>query len=118
MDPEAARLYFPTESMFLVAYDPTTDFTILPWVPDGAAAGPSSGECFGGSQVSVPEGADRVSFLGLELAVKARLRPSGSSLDDSLLVSFETAQEILASGAIDVAQGFTFPAASVYSILV
>jgi len=118
MDPQAAQLFFPSESMFLVAYDPATDFALGPWLPEGMPNELSSGQSFGGSLLDVPEDAERISIFGIDLALIARLRPSGTLLDDSLFISLDTAEQMLATSALESAQGFAIPRNSISSILV
>ncbi len=63
MDPQGAQPFFPSASTFLVAYDPTSDFTIAPWLPEGTANSLSTGQSFAGSLLSVPADADRISLF-------------------------------------------------------
>ena len=107
--------------LFLVAYDPATDFTIGPWLPDEASAesalGQSLGQSLGGASISAPAN-EPLDFFGYPLDLAATLLPTGTTLDRSLLVTFATARDMLRTAPIEAAQGFTIPADSVSSVLV
>jgi putative ABC transport system permease protein len=80
--------------MFMIAYDPATDFTVRPWLKRNLESGLRLGEAIGGCYVFVPEGRSTILVYGYEIALKGTLEPTGSGLDQSMFFTFETAREI------------------------
>ena len=80
--------------MFLVAYDPATDFTVAPWVKQKIGTGLRLGEAVGGTHVFVPEGQDNIKIYGYFLTLKGNLEPTGTGLDQTMFVTFQTAEDI------------------------
>jgi putative ABC transport system permease protein len=80
--------------MFLVAYDPATDFTVVPWVKQKAGGDLRLGEAVGGTNVFIPEGQDNIKIYGYPLTLKANLEPTGTGLDQTLFITFKTAEDI------------------------
>jgi putative ABC transport system permease protein len=81
--------------LFLMAYEPATDFVVEPWLEQELSGGLGLGEAIAGSYVSAPDGGQTVSVYGYDLKLAGRLGPTGSDLDQSLFVTFDTAQDIL-----------------------
>jgi putative ABC transport system permease protein len=81
-------------NMFMVAYDPKTDFTIQPWLKTKVGSGLTLGETVGGTFVFVPPGEKNITLYGYPLVLKANLEPTGSNLDASIFFTFETAYEM------------------------
>ena len=80
--------------MFVVAYDPQTDFTIQPWLKEKLGQGLKLGEAVGGTYVFVPEGEQNIKLYGYLMTLKANLEPTGTGLDQSMFLTFETAHDI------------------------
>jgi len=89
----ATSPYIDEGDLLVVAYDPRTDFTLGPWVKSGAAGDLAMGQAVAGSAVSVPPGRT-LELYGVPLSVRATLEPTGTDLDHSLFVGFETAYEL------------------------
>jgi putative ABC transport system permease protein len=102
----------------VVAYDPASDFTIGPWLVGNASRSLGLGEAVGGAFVLVPSGGDRIDLYGYDLDLVANLDPTGTSLDQSLFVSFETAREIGRLPGLRKQQGVTIPDDGVSSVMV
>ncbi|MHB1356962.1 MAG: ABC transporter permease [Anaerolineae bacterium] len=81
-------------NMFLVAYDPGTDFTIQPWLIEHFGGGLGERETVGGTYIFTPIGEQYIYMYGYTLTLKANLEPTGSGLDQSMFVTFATAREI------------------------
>jgi len=81
-------------SMFLVAYDPATDFTIEPWLEKKIGSRLSLGEAVGGMHVFVPLGEENIKIYGYLISLKANLEPTGTGLDQTMFFTFETARDI------------------------
>ena len=80
--------------MFMIAYDPETDFTVHPWLEQNMGRELGLGEAIGGTYVTVPEGRDNILIYGYEIELAGNLEPTGSGLDQSMFFTFETALEI------------------------
>jgi putative ABC transport system permease protein len=83
--------------MFVVAFAPATDFTVLTWLPGQQEGSLGPGEALAGSLVSAPAGEPNLTLAGRELRLAGHLSPTDASLDHSLFVTFETAQEMAQS---------------------
>jgi len=104
-------------ALFLVAYDPDTDFTVRPWLSEGQTA--VSLGALAGSLVAEGNQGRQLSIYGYDLAVGATLEPTGTALDQSVFVSFATAEEISQDvPALEEARGFALPTGSISSIMV
>jgi putative ABC transport system permease protein len=82
--------FCPGRDLLLIAFDPGTDFSVLRLLPAGAPRVLQAGEAFAGSDVSAGPGAESLALFGYELRITAHLAPTGTSLDESLFVTFET----------------------------
>ena len=91
--------YSKSEELFIVAFDPETDFTILPWLR-GRLAKPMGGDdAVGGTSLTI-EPSERFSINGYHLALTGKLEPTGIWFDQTVFVSFGTAHEMIGRGAI------------------
>ena len=81
-------------NMFLVAYDPETDFTITPWLEKTLGHDIGLGEAVGGTYVYVPEGEQNIRLYGYFVTLKANMEPTGTGLDQSMFLTFETARDM------------------------
>jgi putative ABC transport system permease protein len=105
-------------SMFLVAYDPETDFTIEPWLNRNIGRGLMLGEAVGGTHVFVPEGDQNIKIYGYFVTLKANIEPTGTGLDQSMFLTFETAQDIARLSPKLALQPLIIPEDSISSVLV
>jgi putative ABC transport system permease protein len=80
--------------MFMVAYDPQTDFTVRPWLEQELPAGLGLGEVIGGDYISATEGEDGILVYGDLVKLKGNLEPTGTGLDQSLFFTLDTARNI------------------------
>lgn len=80
--------------MFMIAYDPATDFAVRPWLERNLEDDLRLGEAIAGHYVFVPAGQDKILIYGYEIDLKGNLEPTGSGLDQSMFFTFETAHEI------------------------
>jgi len=81
-------------NMFLVAYDPATDFTLEPWLKNTIGQGLKLGEVVGGAFVFTPEGEQNIQIYGYLVTLKANLEPTGTGIDQSMFMTLETARDI------------------------
>jgi putative ABC transport system permease protein len=82
------------EDMFLIAYDPDTDFTLRPWLEENVGHGLDLGEAIGGTYVFVPEDEQNILLYGYFITLKGNMEPTGTGLDQSMFLTFETAEDI------------------------
>ena len=85
--------YCSLPEMYLVAYDPPSDFVLKPWLEHDPIGNLRLGEAVGGAAVSVPEG--KLQVYNYPLKLIRILQETGGDIDHTLFVSFDTAQAIL-----------------------
>lgn len=103
-------------SMFIVAFDPATDFTVQPWLEEELGGPLALGEAVGGAFVSEPEEGLRI--YGYPLALAANLEPTGGNLDQSMFLTFETAREVARVSVTEAVAPLEVPDGAVSSVLV
>lgn len=81
--------------MYLVAYDPVTDFVLDPWLEHDPIGNLRLGEAIGGAAVFDPDGDQSIHVYGYPLRLIRTLQETGGDVDQVLFVSFDTAQAIL-----------------------
>ncbi len=80
--------------MFIIAFDPETDFTITPWLKEKLKRPIGLREVVGGDWVSVPVGAQKIMIYGVHVDLAAKLEPTGIGFDQTMFLTFDTAREI------------------------
>jgi putative ABC transport system permease protein len=105
-------------SMFIVAFDPETDFTVQPWLEEQIGGTLELGEAVGGAFVSVPEDDDGLKIYGYPLTLASNLEPTGGNLDQSMFLTFETARDVARLSVTEAVQPLDIPDDSVSSVLV
>ena len=104
--------------MFIVAYDPATDFTLRPWLDRHWGGELGLGEVLGGSQVFVPN-ERRISWsMAPRSELKGNLARSGTGLDQTLFMTFETAHEVARLSKTRAEQELVVPTNQISAILV
>lgn len=104
--------------MFLIAYDPETDFTLRPWLEQHLDDGLAPGEAIGGAFVYVPADPGKILVYGYEIDLQGTLEPTGTGLDQSMFFTFQTAAEIAELSTIQAEQELEIPADSVSAAMV
>ena len=104
--------------MFLVAYDPATDFTIQPWLKEKLGGGLNLGEVVGGNYVFTPEGEQNIKVYGYLVTLKANMEPTGTGLDQSMFLHFDTARDIARVSRTAAVAPLELPDDSVSAIMV
>jgi putative ABC transport system permease protein len=73
----------------LIAYDPTTDFVVQPWIAEKHSAAVEDGQVVVGSRIALrPNGA--IQLFSHEYPVAAQLSSSASGLDTSIFMTMNT----------------------------
>lgn len=104
--------------MFLIAYEPETDFTLRPWLEEHVVQGLELGQAIGGSYVYVPADPGVILVYGYEIDLRGKLEPTGTGLDQSMFFTFETATDIARRSTIQAEQEMEIPPDSVSAAMV
>ncbi|MGQ9554917.1 MAG: FtsX-like permease family protein [Anaerolineae bacterium] len=90
--------------LYLIAYDPESDFVLRPWLQGDFAGRLALGEAVAGAALQHNQGEGTIVAFGYPLLLHTRLAATGTDLDNALFVSFETAQAIADSsgGQLDI----------------
>ena len=86
--------YSSLPELYLVAYDPATDFVLKPWLEHDPIGTLRLGEAVGGSAVSDPDGDQKIQIYGYPIRLIRTLEETGTDADQSLFITFDTAQAI------------------------
>ena len=103
--------------MFLMAFDPQTDFTITPWLSQNLGHELGLGEAIGGSDVFVPYGEENVRIYGYEIDLSGNLERTGTGLDTALFFTFETAREVAQVSRTKAVRPLEIPSDSISAAL-
>jgi putative ABC transport system permease protein len=104
--------------MFIVAFDPATDFTLRPWLARHWGGELGVGEVVGGSQVFLPNEKANILVYGSPVQLKGNLAPSGTGLDQTLFMTFATAQELARQSKTRAERELVVPTNQISAILV
>lgn len=80
--------------MFIVVFDPVTDFTVTPWLEKNLHGGLARGDSIGGTYIFIPEGWEKIKIYGYEVGLTGNLEPTGTGLDRTLFMTMETAADM------------------------
>jgi putative ABC transport system permease protein len=105
-------------NMFMVAYDPETDFTVRPWLNKELSDGLRLGEVVGGAYISATEGNQNIRLYGYLVTLKANIEPTGTGLDQSMFFTLDTARDIARISETQAEESLTIPVDQVSSVLV
>jgi putative ABC transport system permease protein len=103
--------------MFLIAYDPETDFALRPWLEKQVANGLGPGEVIGGDYISATEGEDGILVYGTLVKLAGNLEPTGTGLDQSLFFTLDTAEEIARVSQTRAVEPLVIPPDQVSAVL-
>lgn len=78
----------------LIAFDPESDFVIVPWIDERITDGIENGQVIIGSEVTALSDGN-VKFYGSEYEVAGKLGETATGLDSSVFMSRETMRQIL-----------------------
>jgi len=80
--------------MFMIAFDPETDLTVIPWLRENLKEPLGSGDVIGGDWITVPEATGKIMVYGVKVNLVGKLEPTGMGLDQTMFLTFDTAREI------------------------
>ena len=103
--------------MFMVAYDPQTDFTVRPWLEERNSAGLELGEVIGGDYIFATEGEDGILVYGDLVTLKGNLEPTGTGLDQSLFFTLDTARDMARVSETQAEEPLVIPPDQVSAVL-
>lgn len=103
---------------FLVAFDPSTDFTITPWLQRKLGRELHKGEVIGGSYIFVPPDEKYIKLYGTNLTLKGNLEPTGTGIDQTIFLTMETAQDMAAASWTTAERPLKIPSGNISSIMV
>ena len=104
--------------MFMVAFDPETDFSVTPWLQKNLGRGLAKGEVIGGTHVFLPEGEQYIMLYGYNLDLKGTLEPTGIGIDATLFMTKETAEELAKWSTQTAVEPLEVPSDSISSVMV
>jgi putative ABC transport system permease protein len=104
--------------MFLVVFDPQTDFAVTPWLQRNLGRGLAKNEVIGGSYVFTPPGERFIKLYGNNLTLKGNLEATGTGLDQTMFMTVETAREISQSSAAMAEKPLSIPDNQISSVMV
>ena len=104
--------------MFMVVYDPQTDFTVTPWLSRHLGRPLARGEVIGGTYVFVPPGDKGITLYGYLTTLKGNLEATGTGIDQTLFMTMETAQDMAKSSLTTAVAPLIIPPDSISAIMV
>jgi putative ABC transport system permease protein len=104
--------------MFLIAFDPNSDFTIQPWLRDRIGGDLRLGESVGGCYVFTPPGEQNIKLYGYFLTLRTNLEPTGTGLDQSMFLTFQTAHDVARISRTRAVKPLEIPSQSVSAALI
>jgi putative ABC transport system permease protein len=104
--------------MFVMAFDPATDFTVAPWLDQKLGQGLQTMEAIGGSDIFVPYGEQHLLLYGSEIDLRANLEPTGTGLDTTLFLTFDTAEKVAEGSLTRAVRPLEIPADSISAALI
>jgi putative ABC transport system permease protein len=104
--------------MFLVAYDPATDFTIQPWLRAKLGTGLKLGQAVGGHYIFTPAGEQNIKLYGYFVTLVANIEQTGTGLDQSMFLTFDTAREMAHISLTRAERPLEIPPDSISAVMV
>jgi len=104
--------------MFIIAYDPQTDFTIQPWLEQNQLDMLRLGEVVGGTYISATDGKQNITVYGYLVTLMANLEPTGTGLDQSMFLTFDTAYDIASKSVQQAERPLEIPTDSISAVMI
>ncbi len=104
--------------MFLIGYEPETDFTLKPWLETHLEGGLELGQAVGGAFVYVPKDPGYILVYGYHIELAGNLEQTGTGLDQSMFFTFDTAYDIARLSPDQAVEEMEIPEDSISSVMV
>jgi len=91
--------YLTNDELFVIAFDPETDFTILCWLKEKPQGTLKVGDAIGGASINRIATSGRILVNDYALTLAGKLEPTGVWYDQALFITFETARDMIAKGS-------------------
>lgn len=104
--------------MFIVVFDPETDFAVTPWLASNLGRPLQTGEVIGGSYIFTPPGEKYIKLYGYDLTLRGNLEPTGTGLDQTMFITMDTARDVARSSIQTAERPLLIPAGLVSSLMV
>lgn len=104
--------------MFMIAFDPRTDFTVTPWLREKAKRSLGPRDVVGGDWISVPEATKEIRIYGVKVNLAGKLEPTGMGLDQTMFLTLDTAREIARMSATTAVRPLEIPAGKISAVQV
>ena len=109
--------YCSASEMYLVVFDPLSDFTLRPWLDTQLGGELGRDKIIGGSDISA-DAAGHISLFGFQVTLAGNLQASGTGIDQSLFMSIQTARDIAEFSQRNAGQQLEIPAGEISAIMV
>lgn len=106
------------QNMFMIVYDPHTDFVVRPWLKGRLENGLRVGQVVGGENVRVPPGEPDIKLYGYHVALATKMAPTGTGLDQTLFLSMDTAREMARVSLTEAERPLEVPEDRISAVLV
>jgi putative ABC transport system permease protein len=107
-----------SSEMFIMVFEPETDFTVTPWLEGNLDHPLGFEEAIGGSNVFVPYGEEKIRIYGTDIDLLANMEPTGTGLDATLFLTFDTAFAVAEESYARAIKPLEIPDQSVSAILI
>jgi putative ABC transport system permease protein len=104
--------------MFLIGYEPESDFTLKPWLEKHHIERLGLGQAVGGAFVYVPQDPGYILVYGYHIDLAGHLEQTGTGLDQSMFFTFETAYDIARKSPDQAVEELVIPEDSISAIMV
>ncbi len=104
--------------MFMIAFDPQTDFTIRPWLKKELNKPLGLRDVIGGDWVIVPEETGKILLYGVKVDLAGKLDPTGMGIDQTMFITFDTAREIAKESITTAARPLIIPEGKISAVQV
>ncbi|NIS63472.1 MAG: FtsX-like permease family protein [Proteobacteria bacterium] len=101
LQPVTDTPFCSAEELYVVAFDPKTDFTIQPWLKEKLNRPLGLWEAIGGDSITVSPGT-RITLDNYKLDLVGKLHPIGIWLDQTIFFSLETAEAMMVPGSSSI----------------
>jgi putative ABC transport system permease protein len=104
--------------MFLVVYDPATDFTVKPWLEKELGRPLKKGEVIGGNYIFVPPGEQYIRLYGYNTTLVGDLAATGTGIDQTVFMTDETAIDMAKSSLTTAVSPLIIPPGQISEVMV